>query len=53
MTYFVEGLTHVPGGDSKVRRIGAFATLQEAIEAAQKLIDDFLRAKRVDGMTVA
>jgi hypothetical protein len=53
MTYFVEGLTHVPGGESKVRRVGEFATLEEAIGAAQKLIDDFLQAKWVAGMTVA
>jgi hypothetical protein len=53
MTYFVEGLTHVPAGESKVRRIGEFETLEDAIGAAQKLIDDFLRKKLVSGMTVA
>jgi hypothetical protein len=51
--YFVEGLTTVYGGESAVRHIGDFDTLEEAVHASQTLIDDFLRARCRPGLTIA
>lgn len=53
MQYFVEGLTNVHGGESNVRRIGEYETLEKAIEAAESLIDAFLLAKFDNEMTIA
>jgi hypothetical protein len=53
MTYFVEGLTILHGGESIVRRIGEYETLKDAVMRSQQVIDDFLIAKAQDGMTAA
>ena len=53
MAYFVEGLTVAPGGDSNVRRIGKYETLEYAITAAEQVIDQCLIAMHDYGMTVA
>jgi hypothetical protein len=53
MTYFVEGLTNVHSGESDVRHIGDFESLEEAIRASQDTIDRFLAANLRNGMTVA
>jgi hypothetical protein len=53
MMYFVEGLTNVHSGESDVRHIGDFETLDEAIKASQDTIDRFLAANLRTGMTVA
>lgn len=53
MIYFVEGLTNVVGGEGTVRRIGEYETLEDAIRAAESIVDEFLIAKKRDGMTVA
>ena len=52
MTYFVEGLTNFHGGESNVRRIGEFATLEDAIRASEQVIDEFLMAARENGMKI-
>ena len=53
MTYFVEGLTFVHGGEGIVRRIGEYETLEEAIRTSHRVIDEFLIGKAQDGMTAA
>ncbi len=53
MTYYVEGLTNFHGGESNVRRIGEFETLEDAIRASERVIDEFLAAARENGMTIA
>ena len=53
MNYFVEGLTNVHGGESNVRRIGVYETLETAISAAEKVIDEFLLGRLDVGMTAA
>ena len=51
MTYFVEGLTNVHGGEGNVRRIAECETLEDAIRTSQQVVDEFLIARRDDGMT--
>jgi hypothetical protein len=53
MQYYVEGLTNVHGGESNVRRIGVYDTLEEAIAASESIIDNFLIEKATKRMTVA
>jgi hypothetical protein len=53
MTYFVEGLTTIREGESTVRTVGQFETLEIAVRAAQLVIDEFLSRKFVIGMTAA
>jgi hypothetical protein len=53
MSYFVEGLTIARSGTSSVRHIGKYATLEDAIKAAELVIDRCLIANHGDGMTVA
>ena len=53
MTYFVEGLTTIREGESTVRTVGQFETLENAVRAAQQVIDEFLSRKFVIGMTAA
>ena len=52
MKYFVEGLTNMHGGESHVRRVGEYETLEEAIRASEQVIDAFLLASAKNGMTV-
>ena len=42
MTYFVEGLIKLRTGQSEVRRIGVYETLEAAIGASKQVIDEFL-----------
>ena len=42
MTFFVEGISQHQAPESHVRRIGEYATLADAISAAQKSVEDFL-----------
>jgi hypothetical protein len=53
MTYFVEGLTTVREGESTVRTVGQFETLENAVRAAELVIDEFLSRTFVIGMTAA
>jgi hypothetical protein len=53
MKYFVEGLTNVHGGESNVRRIGEYETLEDAIRASEHVIDEFLIARIGNAMTAA
>jgi hypothetical protein len=53
MKYFVEGLTNVHSGESDVRHIGEFETIEDAIRASQEVIDQFLAANLRNGITVA
>lgn len=50
MTFFVEGLSGHRKPETKVRRIGDYKTLPEAIMAAQRLIDAFLKREFKPGM---
>jgi len=53
MTYFVEVLKNVPGGEGEVRHIGDYKTLEEAIKESEFMIDKFLISNFRFGMTVA
>jgi hypothetical protein len=50
MAYFVEGLSGHGQPESKVRRIGAYDTLPEAIVSAKRIVDVFLRKEFKTGM---
>lgn len=50
MTFFVEGLSGHREPETKVRRIGEYQTLPEAIMAAQRTIDTFLQREVKAGM---
>src|SRR5262245_62708320 len=50
MTYFVEGLSGHNLPESKVRRIGAFESLPDAITSAKRIVDVFLRKEFKTGM---
>ena len=52
MRYYVEALTDVHGGESNVRHIGEYDSLEQAIAASQSLIDKFLIGKVTNQMTV-
>ena len=51
MTYFVEGVSKHLEPEPQVRRIGEYQTVAEAVAAAQKLIEQFLREEFRRGMT--
>jgi hypothetical protein len=53
MTFFVEGLTSLPDREQEVRHIGAYATLDEAVLAARRVIDEFLAIEFAPGMPPA
>src|SRR3954470_10669436 len=53
MRYYVEALTNVHGGESNVRHVGEYDTLEEAIAASQSLIDNFLIGKATNQITIA
>ena len=42
MTFIVEGLTIANEADSQVRRFGEYKTLDDAMAAAKRLVDEFL-----------
>lgn len=50
MAFFVEGVSKFLQPEKQVRRIGEFSTVAEAIDAAQKTVDDFLRNELRPGM---
>ena len=50
MSFFVEGLTSARESDNQVRRIGEYATLEDALAAAKRTIDEFLAREFEDGM---
>lgn len=50
MSFIVEGLTHCRESDHQVRRIGEYATLEEALAAARRAIDEFLAREFAAGM---
>jgi hypothetical protein len=51
MTFFVEGVKKHDQPEPEVRRVGEYATLAEAVAAAQKGIEEFLRGAFRRGMT--
>jgi hypothetical protein len=52
MTFFVEGLTISLDAD-RVRRIGEYSTLEDAVSAAKLVIDEFLAREFEPGMPLA
>jgi hypothetical protein len=50
MTFFVEGLSDHQKVETKVRRIGEYNTVEEAIAIAKQTIDDFLKRTYRPGM---
>src|SRR5688572_10620357 len=53
MTYFVEGLMKLDNGQSEVRRVGEYETLDGAIGASKQVIDGFLTQIFAPEMTAA
>jgi len=51
MTYFVEGVSKHFQPEPEVRRIGEYQTVAEAVAAAQKVIEQFLRDEFRRGMS--
>ena len=49
MAYFVEGLSGHWEAEPKVRRIGEYETLEEAVASAKRIIDGFLRREYKSG----
>ena len=43
MKFLVEGVNRFLEPDAQVRRIGEYETVEEAIAAAQQVVDEFLR----------
>jgi hypothetical protein len=50
MTYFVEGVSKHNEPEQQVRRVGEFATVEEALTVAKKAIEQFLRSEFKRGM---
>lgn len=50
MAFLVEGLNKQLGPEAEVRRIGVYETREEAIAAAQAVVDEFLRSEFSTGM---
>jgi hypothetical protein len=50
MTYFIEGVSKHGELEPEVRRVGEYKTVAEAVAAAQKIIEEFLRAEFKRGM---
>lgn len=50
MTFIVEGLTIANEADSQVRRFGEYKTLDDAMAAAKRLIDEFLMREFTPGI---
>ena len=53
MTFFVEGLTSCREIDRQVRRIGEYASLEDAVAAAKQAINEFLVREIKPGMPPA
>lgn len=53
MTFFVEGLCKFREVENQLRRIGEYATLEEAVAASKRAIDEFLLSEFKAGMTAA
>lgn len=51
MKYFVDGLVTGADGRHSVRRICECASFEEAVIKSKAIIDDFLNAWRIPGMT--
>ena len=51
MTFFVEGVSKHREAEPEVRRVGEFATLEEAVAVAQQAIEEFLQSHFKRGMT--
>ncbi|HXF67468.1 MAG TPA: hypothetical protein VNK67_12330 [Burkholderiales bacterium] len=51
MTFYVEGLSGHDQPETRVRRIGEYRSLTEAIAASQRAIDEFLGRQLEPGMT--
>ena len=50
MTFFVEGLSGHDEPETKVRRIGEYDTLEDAISTSKRVIDVYLRTAYRPGM---
>ena len=50
MTYFVEGLSGHTEPETRVRRVGEYDSLPEAVAAAKRLVDGYLRREHKPGM---
>ena len=50
MTFFVEGLSGHTEPETKVRRVGDYKTIAEAILSAQRTIDAYLKREFKPGM---
>jgi len=50
MTYFVEGLSGHTDPETRVRRIGEYEKLEDAVAAAKRIIDGFLRREYRPGL---
>lgn len=50
MTFFVEGLSGHREPETKVRRIGEYDALPDAIASAKRIVDGFLRREFRPGM---
>jgi hypothetical protein len=50
MTYFVEGLSGHTEPETRVRRIGEYEALADAVAAAKRLVDGYLRREYKPGM---
>ena len=53
MAFYVEGLSKYREPENQLRRIGEYATLEEAIAASKRAIDEFLLRDFKAGMTSA
>jgi hypothetical protein len=53
MTFFVEGLSKFQEPEKQVRRIGEYLTVEEAVAASKRRIDEFLLRDYKAGMTAA
>jgi hypothetical protein len=53
MTFFVEGLCKFREIEKQLRRIGDYATLEEAVAASKRAIDEFLLREFKAEMTAA
>lgn len=50
MTFFVEGLSEHHEPETKVRRVGEYDTLDDAVSSSKRIIDVFLRGAFRPGM---
>ena len=50
MSYVVEGVNKNLAPDAQVRRIGEYQTVEEAIAAAKRTVDEFLGREMISGM---